>query len=94
MGDVASFVALLRELVDGVGLHTDRGRIARGATPGAGRQRPSPQGDISRNERKAEADLREMRVGGEHLHNVPLLHDNHGCQISGRTSEPQSHRGQ
>lgn len=82
MGDVASFVALLQNMVDEVGLHIDRGRITRVAIPGAGRQRPSPQGDISRNERKPEADLREMRIGGEHLHDVPFLHDHHGRQIS------------
>ena len=32
MGDVASFVALLQYLVDGVGLHMDRERITREAT--------------------------------------------------------------
>jgi hypothetical protein len=64
---VASCVALLQNLVDGVSLHMDRGRIARGATPGAGRQPPSQQRDISRDERKTEADLRKMCIGGEHL---------------------------
>ena len=46
MGDVASFVALLQNLVDGVGLRMDRERITREATPGESEGEPDAKQSI------------------------------------------------
>ena len=72
MGDVASFVALLQNLVDGVGLHMDRGRITRGATPGVSEGEPDAKrsihlvvgADIHKNDHVLAA--RRIRLEDEH----------------------------